>query len=71
MVLPQSSPFMADALETTSVPPMGPHPSLPIVVDLHALHKRTHSNNRQFEVQPVGGEGSFGGEAENLISSMS
>jgi hypothetical protein len=31
---------MADAPETTGVPPMDLHPPVPIVVDRFALHKR-------------------------------
>ncbi len=35
-------PLMADAPETTGVPPMGPHPPVPIVVDPTGVHKRVH-----------------------------
>jgi hypothetical protein len=35
-------PLMADAPETTGVPPMGPHPPVPIVVDQTGVHKRVH-----------------------------
>ena len=33
-------PLMADAPETTGVPPTGPHPPVPIVVDQTGVHKR-------------------------------
>ena len=35
-------PLMADAPETTGVPPMGPHPPVPIVVDQTGVLKRVH-----------------------------
>src|SRR5690349_14379988 len=44
MALPQSSPFMADVPDATGVPPMGPHPPVPIVVDQYLLHKLRAAN---------------------------